>query len=405
MQERQATIGLETFRLEEPFLVLATQNPIEQEGTYPLPEAQVDRFMLKVVVGYPSRDEERKIVDRMASGQPIPQVRKVAKPEDILAARATVDKIWMDEKVRDYLVDVARATRNPGRVWHRGTRRHDRSRGQSAGLDQLDEGLQGPRVPAEPRLRHAARCEERGHGSAAASRHPDVRSRSRRASRTTTSSRRSWTTSRVPVSASAQCIMLAKEVIQRVREIQVRTGRQVADVLAGQYVSVFKGRGIEFDEVRPYVPGDEIRTIDWKVTARLGEPYVKRFVEERQLTLMLMADISASQDFGSLTRSKREVAAELCALLAFSATFNDDKVGLTLFHGGIEQYIPARKGQKHALARRARSADARVASAGQRTGRGRRAATTPALAALRPAASLAAHGAGKRRTSPAPWNS
>ena len=113
MQERQATIGLETFRLEEPFLVLATQNPIEQEGTYPLPEAQVDRFMLKVVVGYPTREEERKIVDRMASGQPIPQVRKVAKPEDILAARATVDKIWMDEKVRDYLVDVARATRNP----------------------------------------------------------------------------------------------------------------------------------------------------------------------------------------------------------------------------------------------------------------------------------------------------
>ncbi|MCU0962295.1 MAG: DUF58 domain-containing protein [Pirellulaceae bacterium] len=143
--------------------------------------------------------------------------------------------------------------------------------------------------------------------------------------------------------------MLAREVLQRVREIQVRTGRQVADVLAGQYVSVFKGRGIEFDEVRPYVPGDEVRTIDWKVTARLGTPYVKRFVEERQLTLMLMADISASQDFGSLTRSKREAAAELCALLAFSATFNNDKVGLTLFHGGIEQYIPARKGQKHAL--------------------------------------------------------
>lgn len=143
--------------------------------------------------------------------------------------------------------------------------------------------------------------------------------------------------------------MLARDVIQRVREIQVRTGRQVADVLAGHYVSVFKGRGIEFDEVRPYVPGDEVRTIDWKVTARLGTPYVKRFVEERQLTLMLMADISASQDFGSTTRSKREAAAELCALLAFSATFNDDKVGLTLFHGGIEQYIPARKGQKHAL--------------------------------------------------------
>lgn len=143
--------------------------------------------------------------------------------------------------------------------------------------------------------------------------------------------------------------MLAKEIIQRVREIQVRTGRQVADVLAGQYESVFKGRGMEFDEVRPYVPGDEVRTIDWNVTARYGEPYVKRFVEERQLTLMLMADISASQDFGSAGRSKREATAELCALLAFSATRNDDKVGLTLFHGNIEHHIPARKGQKHAL--------------------------------------------------------
>jgi uncharacterized protein (DUF58 family) len=143
--------------------------------------------------------------------------------------------------------------------------------------------------------------------------------------------------------------MLAREILQRVREIQVRTGRQVADVLAGEYQSVFKGRGMEFEEVRPYIPGDDVRTIDWNVTARTGSPYVKRYVEERQLTLMLMADISASQDFGSATRSKREVTAELCALLAFSATRNDDKVGLTLFHGGIEQYIPPRKGQKHAL--------------------------------------------------------
>ncbi len=143
--------------------------------------------------------------------------------------------------------------------------------------------------------------------------------------------------------------MLAREILERVREIQVRTGRQVADVLAGEYVSVFKGRGIEFDEVRPYIPGDDVRSIDWNVTARMGEPYVKRYVEERQLTLMLMADVSASQDFGSGSRSKREAAAELCALLAFSAIRNDDKVGLTLFHGDIEQYIPARKGQKHAL--------------------------------------------------------
>ncbi len=143
--------------------------------------------------------------------------------------------------------------------------------------------------------------------------------------------------------------MLPKEIMQRVREIQIRTGRQVADVLAGEYVSVFKGSGIEFDEVRPYTPGDDIRSIDWNVTARMGEPFVKRYVEERQLTLMLMADVSASQDFGSCERSKREAAAEFCALLGFSAIRNDDKVGLLLFHSGVEQYIPPRKGQKHAL--------------------------------------------------------
>ena len=143
--------------------------------------------------------------------------------------------------------------------------------------------------------------------------------------------------------------MDASEIIRRVREIQVRTGRHVADVLAGEYVSVFKGGGVEFEEVRPYVPGDDVRSIDWNVTARTGEPFVKRYVEERQLTILLMADVSASQDFGSTTRSKREAAAELCALLAFSAIKNDDKVGLVLFHGGVEQYIPPRKGQKHAL--------------------------------------------------------
>jgi uncharacterized protein (DUF58 family) len=143
--------------------------------------------------------------------------------------------------------------------------------------------------------------------------------------------------------------VLPKEIMRRVREIQVRTGRQVADVLAGEYVSVFKGSGIEFDEVRPYIPGDDIRSIDWNVTARMGEPFVKRYVEERQLTLMLMADVSASLDFGSGSRSKRECAAEFCALLGFSASRNDDKVGLLLFHGDTERYIPPRKGQRHAL--------------------------------------------------------
>jgi len=113
MQERQVTIGDTTYPFDEPFLVLATQNPIEHEGTYPLPEAQIDRFMLKVVVGYPSKEDERKIVDRMASGQPEPIVNKVASPSQILAARKTVEKIFIDDKVKSYVVDLVHATRDP----------------------------------------------------------------------------------------------------------------------------------------------------------------------------------------------------------------------------------------------------------------------------------------------------
>lgn len=143
--------------------------------------------------------------------------------------------------------------------------------------------------------------------------------------------------------------MLPSEIVQQVRRVQLHTGRQVADVLAGAYLSVFKGRGMEFEEVRPYVPGDDVRSIDWNVTARVGSPYVKRYVEERELTVLLLVDVSASQDFGSAQRSKREAAVELSALLAFSAIQNDDKVGLLLFHGEAEEYIPPRKGQKHAL--------------------------------------------------------
>jgi uncharacterized protein (DUF58 family) len=143
--------------------------------------------------------------------------------------------------------------------------------------------------------------------------------------------------------------MLPAEIAQAVKRIQFITGRHVSDVMAGAYLSVFKGRGMEFDEVRPYVPGDDIRAIDWNVTARTGEPHIKRFVEERELTVMLLVDVSASQDFGSGRRSKLEAAVELSALLAMSAVENGDKVGLLLFHGGADLYIPPRKGGKHAL--------------------------------------------------------
>ena len=143
--------------------------------------------------------------------------------------------------------------------------------------------------------------------------------------------------------------MLPKEVIRKIRRIQITTSRLVNESLAGEYHSVFKGRGMEFDEVREYQHGDDVRTIDWNVTSRTGHPYVKRFVEERELTVMLIVDLSGSGLFGSVDQSKRELAAEVASVLAFSAIRNNDKVGLILFTDGVEKFIPPRKGRRHVL--------------------------------------------------------
>jgi len=143
--------------------------------------------------------------------------------------------------------------------------------------------------------------------------------------------------------------MIPKELLKKVKHIQVHTSRLVNDVLAGEYHSTFRGRGMEFDEVREYQPGDEIRTIDWNVTARAGRPFVKKFVEERELTVMLMVDASSSGQFGTFKKLKNQFAAEVCAVLAFSAIKNNDKVGLIIFTDKVEKYIPPKKGRKHVL--------------------------------------------------------
>jgi len=143
--------------------------------------------------------------------------------------------------------------------------------------------------------------------------------------------------------------MIPKEILKKVRQIEIRTGRLVNDVFAGRYESVFKGRGMEFHEVREYVPGDDIRSIDWNVTARTGRPYVKKFIEERELTVLLMADVSASGHFGTRRKMKKEIMAEIGALLAFSAIKNNDKVGLLLFTDGVEKFIAPKKGRDHVL--------------------------------------------------------
>jgi uncharacterized protein (DUF58 family) len=140
-----------------------------------------------------------------------------------------------------------------------------------------------------------------------------------------------------------------KAIMSGMRQLEIRTRRMVNDSLAGSYHSVFKGRGMDFDEVREYSPGDEVRTIDWNVTARAGRPFVKKFTEERELTIFLLVDISASGNFGSGTMSKRDLAAELASVLAFSAIRNSDKVGLLLYTDQVERYLPPKKGRRHVL--------------------------------------------------------
>ncbi|MCZ6512506.1 MAG: DUF58 domain-containing protein [Nitrospinae bacterium] len=141
--------------------------------------------------------------------------------------------------------------------------------------------------------------------------------------------------------------MIPPELIKKIRDIQVKTNHLVNHMMAGEYVSAFKGRGMEFSEVREYEPGDDVRLIDWNVTARMGHPYIKEFREERELTVMLMVDVSSSGEFGSVEKLKNEVAAEIASVLAYSAIKNNDKVGLIVFSDTIEHYISPQKGRAH----------------------------------------------------------
>ncbi|MCA9565675.1 MAG: DUF58 domain-containing protein, partial [Myxococcales bacterium] len=143
--------------------------------------------------------------------------------------------------------------------------------------------------------------------------------------------------------------MIPKELIKKVRKLEIVTRRRVNQQLAGAYHSVFKGRGMDFDEVRTYSPGDDPRSIDWNVSARMNELFIKRFKEERELTVMLVVDVSASQGFGTVGQRKRLIAAELAAVLAISAVSNNDRVGLLIFSDKVERYLPPKRGRKHIL--------------------------------------------------------
>lgn len=141
--------------------------------------------------------------------------------------------------------------------------------------------------------------------------------------------------------------MIPAQILRKIKRIQITTARKATELFAGEYKSVFKGRGMEFEEVREYLPGDEIRSIDWNVTARAGKPFIKKMIEERELTIMLLLDASKSNCFGSVNTLKRDLAAEVCAVIAAAASKNNDKVGLMVFTDRVECFVPPRKGTKH----------------------------------------------------------
>ena len=175
MQERQVTIGDETFQLDDPFMVLATQNPVEQEGTYPLPEAQVDRFMMKLKITYPTKAEEKEILKRMARSKVNTQVNPIIQPEDVIRLRELADEIFMDEKIEDYIVDLIEATRDPA-AYGMDIKQLIRYGASAAGDDFPDDGGEGQRVARRPRLRHSAGRQNDRPRCVAPSRHPNLRS-------------------------------------------------------------------------------------------------------------------------------------------------------------------------------------------------------------------------------------
>ena len=391
MQEKQVTIGGTTFKLDEPFLVLATQNPIEQEGTYPLPEAQVDRFMLKLRVGYPSRDEEKEIMRRMASGEPIDGRSRRVSRTAILEARHRITELYMDDRIMDYIVDIVHATREPAAAGledlapliefgaspratialAQASRAHAFLRGRAfvtpddvkaiapdvlrhrvlttyeaeaeeVTSDQIVQRVLAKIESSVMRVSAAAQRPERSNEWLGSS-FGDARNRGVHRRSTHRRARSRKLVERKPPAA------VPPEILRQVKLLELRTRGLVNSLFTGEYRSAFKGQGMEFAEVREYQPGDEVRSIDWNVTARMRRPYVKRYIEERELTVMLAVDVSGSERFGTRRRFKSEVASELAAVLAMSAIRNNDRVGGLMFTDRVEHVVPPRKGRRHAL--------------------------------------------------------
>ena len=417
MQERQVTIGRETYAAPDPFLVMATQNPIESEGVYALPEAQVDRFMLKVLIGYPSAAEEFVVVERQIAAAVA--TARVLDADLLRDFQRQTDAVYADPAVIEYAVALAMATRSPASVG-----RPDVARFLTFGASpraSINLVLVGPgaRLPPGPRPRAAdRRARPRPRRAPPPDRavlrgpcrgplprrraHPDPRRgagalgaaaracHARRPRQVRVAGSAGLTayplggSSGGPVGAGAG---LRPERL--LRQLEWRVIRRLDGLLQGSYRSLFRGSGLDFTDLREYVPGDDPRHIEWNVTARLDEPWVREYVEDRELTAWLVLDHSASMAFGPVDRQKHLVLAEVATTLAHVLTRGGNRVGAVLLDQGVEQVIPPASGRTQVL----RIAGALLAK--RAPSRGRRAVSARELVAG--AASCTSTRAGPRR--------
>ena len=332
MQERQVTIGRETFPAPDPFLVMATQNPIESEGTYPLPEAQLDRFMFKVLVGYPTATQEYVVVERMTTAHESPE--PVVDVETLLGYQRGADAVYVDPQIIEYAVRLSTATRDPAAVGVARPRPVRDVRGQPAGVDQHGARRQGARVPARPGLRAPRRRPRAGPGRAApprrpvlrgprrrrlarrrarpaAGRDPAARARPRRARPRRARPPRAR---RLRAPAVTELAALTPERV--LRRLEWRVLRRLDGRLQGDYRTVFRGTGVDVADLREYQFGDDLRHVDWNVTARTDVAHVREYLEDREVTAWLLLDLSASMDFGPVQRHKHVVLTEVAATVA-----------------------------------------------------------------------------------------
>ena len=320
MQERQVTIGGQTHSLPIPFFVMATQNPIEQEGTYPLPEAQTDRFLFKLLVGYPSASEEASMMQRWGQITQQPALKAVSSGPELLSLRTEVDKIHVSPVVQNYILTLVRSTRSLAENADASSKRLNFGASPRASLALFQAGrapslaprrglpVAGPRAGACPRRPQAPpRAHLRGRGPG------DHPGRRRRPGRRVDAR---------PVRLMAVAVPQARNPLALLRQLEWRVRHAVENILSGEYRSAFRGRGMEFDQVVRYEFGDDVRDIDWNVTARLGEPYRKKFVEEREVTLLLVLEDSPTLNFGSGAQSKREALLELAGLVMLLGAVN-----------------------------------------------------------------------------------